>query len=40
MSAYPVVTVIASLAILGESLSGTKIVGVMLVLAGVIVLAR
>ena len=40
MSTYPVVTVIASLAILGESMSVTKILGVLLVLAGVIVLVR
>jgi transporter family protein len=40
MSAYPVVTVIASLAFLSESISATKALGVMLVLAGVLVLAR
>ena len=40
MSMYPVVTVIASLAILGESLSVTRLLGVLLVLAGVIVLVR
>jgi bacterial/archaeal transporter family protein len=40
MSAYPVVTVIASLAVLSESISATKVVGMMLVLFGVLVLAR
>jgi drug/metabolite transporter (DMT)-like permease len=40
MSTYPVVTVLASVAILGESVSGSKIVGVLLVLAGVVVLVR
>lgn len=40
MSMYPVVTVIASLAILGETLSLSKLLGVLLVLAGVIVLVR
>jgi bacterial/archaeal transporter family protein len=40
MSTYPVVTVIASLAVLGESMSATKVLGVLLVLAGVLVLVR
>jgi drug/metabolite transporter (DMT)-like permease len=40
MSAYPVVTVLASLAFLGESFTVTKAAGVGLVLAGVILLAR
>jgi drug/metabolite transporter (DMT)-like permease len=40
MSAYPVVTVLASLAVLGETLSPSKVGGVLLVVAGLIVLAR
>jgi drug/metabolite transporter (DMT)-like permease len=40
MSTYPVVTVVASVAVLAESLSATKVAGVLLVLAGVLVLAR
>lgn len=40
MSAYPVVTVAASLAFLSESISASKVAGMGLVLAGVIVLAR
>jgi len=40
MSMYRVVTVVASLAFLGESLSLSKLLGVLLVLAGVIVLVR
>jgi drug/metabolite transporter (DMT)-like permease len=40
MSAYPVVTVVASVAILHESLSLTKLLGMGLVLAGVVLLAR
>ncbi len=40
MSMYPVITVIASLAVLGETLSVTKLLGILLVLAGVIVLVR
>ncbi len=40
MSTYPVVTVIASVAILSEAISGPRIVGILLILAGVIVLAR
>jgi transporter family protein len=40
MSVYPVVTVIASLAFLGESLSVTRLLGVLLVLAGVTVLVH
>jgi uncharacterized membrane protein len=40
MSAYPVVTVIASLAFLGEAFSFTKAAGVGLVLTGVALLAR
>ena len=40
MSAYPVVTVLASIAFLRESLSLTKAAGVGLVLIGVILLAR
>jgi uncharacterized membrane protein len=40
MSAYPVVTVAASLAFLSESMSLTKVFGMLLVLAGVVVLAR
>jgi uncharacterized membrane protein len=40
MSAYPVVTVGASLLVLSESLSLSKLAGVVLVLAGVVVLAR
>lgn len=40
MSAYPVVTVIASVAILHESLSLMKLLGMGLVLAGVVLLAR
>jgi uncharacterized membrane protein len=40
MSAYPLVTVLASIAFLGESFSLAKVVGVGLVLAGVVLLAR
>ena len=40
MSTYPVVTVIASVAILSESVSAPRIVGVLLILAGVVVLVR
>ena len=40
MSTYPVVTVIASVAILSEAISAPRIVGILLILAGVIVLAR
>lgn len=40
MSAYPVVTVAASLAFLSESVSLTKALGVLLVLVGVVVVAR
>jgi uncharacterized membrane protein len=40
MSTYPVVTVIASVAILSESVSLPRIVGVLLILAGVVVLVR
>jgi uncharacterized membrane protein len=40
MSTYPVVTVIASVAILSEPISVPRIVGVLLILTGVIVLAR
>ena len=40
MSTYPVVTVIASVAILSESVSAPRILGVLLVLAGVVVLVR
>lgn len=40
MSAYPVVTVAASLALLSESISVTKAFGMGLVLIGVVVLAR
>jgi drug/metabolite transporter (DMT)-like permease len=40
MSAYPVVTVIASVVILHESLSVMKLLGMGLVLAGVVLLAR
>ena len=40
MSAYPVVTVVASVLVLREPFSATKAVGAGLVLAGVIVLAR
>jgi drug/metabolite transporter (DMT)-like permease len=40
MSAYPVVTVLASVTILHESLSALKLVGMVLVLAGVVLLAR
>jgi uncharacterized membrane protein len=40
MSAYPIVTVLASLAVLGETLSPPKVGGVLLVVAGLIVLAR
>jgi drug/metabolite transporter (DMT)-like permease len=40
MSTYPVVTVIASVAILSESLSVPRIGGVLLILAGVVLLAR
>jgi uncharacterized membrane protein len=40
MSTYPVVTVIASVAVLAESLSASRAAGVLLVLAGVLVLAR
>jgi drug/metabolite transporter (DMT)-like permease len=40
MSTYPVVTVIASVAVLAESISAGKVGGVLLVLAGVLLLAR
>ncbi len=40
MSAYPVVTVIASLAFLGEAFSLSKAAGIGLVLSGVALLAR
>jgi uncharacterized membrane protein len=40
MSAYPVVTVLASVAFLRESFSPMKALGVGLVLAGVVLLAR
>ena len=40
MSTYPVVTVIASVAILSEALSPTRVAGVLLILAGVVVLGR
>lgn len=40
MSAYPLVTVGASVLVLGEALSGSKLAGMLLVLAGVVVLAR
>jgi len=40
MACYPVVTVLASLAFLGESITSAKGVGVMLIVTGVILLAR
>lgn len=40
MSMYPVVTVIASVAVLAESVSVSRILGVLLVLVGVVVLVR
>jgi uncharacterized membrane protein len=40
MSAYPVITVLASVIILHESFSPTKALGVGLVLTGVVLLAR
>jgi len=40
MSAYPIVTVAASLAFLSESFSTTRAIGMALVLVGVVVLAR
>lgn len=40
MSAYPVVTIAASLIVLGESVSATRAAGVVLVLLGVLLLAR
>jgi transporter family protein len=40
MSAYPLVTVLVSLAVLGEVITLSKVGGMFLVLAGVIVLAR
>jgi drug/metabolite transporter (DMT)-like permease len=40
MAAYPVVTVLASLAFLGESFSLVRALGVVLVITGVIVLSR
>jgi drug/metabolite transporter (DMT)-like permease len=40
MAAYPVVTVLASLAFLGEDFGPAKAVGAALVIAGVILLAR
>jgi drug/metabolite transporter (DMT)-like permease len=40
MASYPVVTVLASLAFLGESVTPAKIAGVLLVVTGVVMLAR
>lgn len=40
MSAYPVVTVLASVAFLRESISLSRVAGIGLVLAGVVLLAR
>lgn len=40
MSAYPIVTVLGSLAVLGERLSPSKAAGIVLVLAGVVALSR
>jgi uncharacterized membrane protein len=40
MSAYPLVTVLASVAVLSESLSLSKAAGMLLILTGVVVLAR
>jgi drug/metabolite transporter (DMT)-like permease len=40
MSTYPVITVIASAAVLAEAMSASKVAGMLLVLAGVVVLAR
>ena len=40
MSTYPVVTVLASVAVLSEALSASKVGGILLVLAGVVMLAR
>jgi len=40
MSTYPVVTVIASVLILSEAVSAPRAIGVLLILVGVVVLAR